>query len=48
MRLAFATERLIAGELSDHVSITAKPYGRTICVCAFGVRLIVDLITRRL
>lgn len=47
MRLSLASERLLAGELSNRFSITAKPYGRTVCVCAFGHRLIMDVITRR-
>ncbi len=47
MRLAFATERLLPGELSNVASFALKPYGRTLCLSAFGFRLIVDVITRR-
>lgn len=47
MRLAFATERLLPGELSNVASFALKPYGRVLCLSAFGFRLIVDVITPR-
>lgn len=46
MHLELATERLLPGELSSAFAVTLKPYGRTLCVSAFGFRLIVDIVTR--
>jgi hypothetical protein len=47
MRIEFATESLLTGELADRLSITPQPYGRTVCLVAFGRRIIVDFIGRR-
>lgn len=47
MQVDFASERLLSGENSKRVEFVAKPYGHTLCVCLFGRRLVVDIITRR-
>lgn len=46
MRINFAVERLLVGELADRFGFKTQPYGRTVFFSAFGYRVIVDLITR--
>jgi len=47
MQIDFAAERLLPGEGTKRIELGVKSYGRTLCVCAFGRRLVVDFITRR-
>ena len=44
MRMSFAVERLLTGELAPHCSLSREHYGRSLQLVAWGHRLIVDLI----
>jgi hypothetical protein len=48
MKLSTAIETLVTGEQADHFTLTREPYGWSLALVAFGRRLIVDAIPRRL
>lgn len=47
MRIEFAQERLLSGEVMDRVSLSGKSYGYTLSARVFGRRVILDIITGR-
>ena len=44
MRIEYAVESLLEGEIADFVTYKPKFYGSTLCVTVFRRRLIVDFI----